>query len=349
MALGEIAGVVRKVMGTRVYYFGTVMSDKAKGVTFVPVIERSTRTYLQESDEGGYQRPGSRSRMRAFMRFLAEHPNSVVPPVLLSIRQWWRFVPDQDRPDYGLLVVENPAAIVDGQHRVGGYIALFEEESQVRPIDFIALQDLTREDEVQEFVTVNSTQKGVPKALTTFLGDEMEARIAWALNEEEDSPFRGRITRTQMSREVLFALNSVAKGIKRLFNHGKLVDLGEDARLDCAMRYWTIIADELEEPWSDIEKLGDVNTAGRADFEYKLLELTGYIAWSLMGPDVLSRSYAEGVGVNWENVRALVRACGSIDWRKQGQYEGRTGEAGALALKQDMERLLPVAVVTDIG
>ena len=346
MSIGEIEGIVRKTNGSQVYYFGTLQSDKIKGVTFVPVIEHSRNTYLQEKVEDGYQRPGSKSRMRLFMNFLLEHRNAVVPPVVISTGDGWKFEHNEGAENFGRLQINSSAAIVDGQHRVGGYIALYEEHGKVRPVDFIALEGLSRDDEVNEFIVVNNTQKGVPKALTAFLEDQEEARIAWALNEEEDSPFKGRIARTGMTRPKLFALHSVARGIKRTFNHGKLSELDEETKVEFTFRYWTIIADEWDEMWDDIKKLDD---SGRSSFEFKLLELTGFIVWSLMGPEILGRSYSEGIGMNWDNVRKLVAACGSIDWRKDGQYEGRTGEAGASAIRQDMERLLPAEVASEDG
>lgn len=346
MPLGEIAGVVRRTVGSQTYYFGTIGSEKVKGITYVPVIERSDRTYVQESEEEGYQRPGSRYRMREFMRYLKDHPNSVIPPVLLSGRGW-QFEPDTTAGDYGRLYVDSPAAIIDGQHRIGGYIALYEDEDIARPIDFIVLVGLTHEQEKEEFLTVNNTQKGVPRPLTSYLEDEVEARLAWALNQEEDSPFKGRITRTRIQRTNLFALHSVAKQIRRTFDHGKLESLEEDTKLEYLMRYWTIIAEEMEDAWRDIDRLEESASRGRKDFQFKLLELTGFIAWSRIGAEILGRSYTDGVGMNWENVRRLVRTCGQIDWRKDGAYQGMTGEYGAGIIKRDMERLLPADEVEE--
>ncbi len=347
MTIGTIEGVLKRQIGTQIYFIGTVDSDKIKGISFVPVIEHSRKTYLVENIDQGYQRPGSLTRMRHFMRFLRKNPNSVVPPILLSTRDGWEFVPSQENPNYGQLRVNEPAAIVDGQHRAGGYIALFDEHEEIRPVDFIALFGLSVEEEKQEFITVNNTQKGVPRALTAYLEDTEEARLAWALNEEEDSPFYGRIARTGMTRDKLFALHSVAKQIKRTFDHGKLAQLDEDEKFEILTKYWTIIADELEDEWADIEKLDDHSCRGRKDFEFKLLELTGFIAWSLIAPEILGRSYVDGVGMNWDNVRSLVRACAHVDWRKNGQYQGMTGEYGAAQIKRDLERNLPADYAID--
>ena len=43
IGFGEIAGVIEKTQGEQKYLFGTIGSDKIKNVTFVPVIESSTK------------------------------------------------------------------------------------------------------------------------------------------------------------------------------------------------------------------------------------------------------------------------------------------------------------------
>ena len=334
-----IEDVVQRSSGSRVYWFGTVGSDKIKSITFVPVTETSRKTPLDEQTDDGYQRPGSLSRMRAFAKYLRARPDSVVPPVVLSSRGAWQF--RQADTNFGQLEVDGPAAVVDGQHRLGGYVTLFEEDEDVRQVSFIVLPNLTVDEELREFLDVNTTQKGVPKSLTAYLEDTPDAQVAWALNEEPDSPFKTRITRTSMQRQHLFALHSVAKQVGRLFSIGALQDLEVETKVEYMSRFWTIVADERADEWSDIEKMDDSQFAGRRDFEFKMLELTGLIAWSLSGGHILSRSYSETSGMNWDNVRRLVGFAGEVDWNKQGQYEGRTGEVGGKVIADDMVRLLP--------
>ena len=168
--IGEIAGVIQKTQGNQNYLFGTISSDKIKNVTFVPVNESSPReTPLKEHTEEGYQRPGSLSRMRTFARFLKDYPNSVVPPILLSGRGNWQFKPNTEGQEVGKLIIQGKAAILDGQHRLGGFVHLYESEDDVREISFILLPDLDPEQEKKEFLVVNNTQKGVPKSLTIYL------------------------------------------------------------------------------------------------------------------------------------------------------------------------------------
>lgn len=344
---GEITGVIQKTQGSQNYLFGTIPSDKVKNVTFVPVIEYSRKTCLNEIIEDGYQRPGSLTRMRAFAKFLKENPNSIVPPVLLSGRGRWKFEPIGQGQDSGKLIVQERAAILDGQHRLGGFVHLYESEEDVRDISFILLPDLNPEQETKEFITVNNTQKGVPKPLTAYLEGTEEAQIGWELNERPDSPFKGRITKTTLQRTHLFALHSVAKQVARLFALGDVQDLDINRKVEFMSDLWTIIADQLSEEWSDIEKLDDSETRGRRDFMYKLLELTGLIAWSHTGAQIFLRSYDKEVGMNWDNVRRLVKAASGIDWDKTGEYKGRTGEAGGKVMADEMIRLLPAEGAED--
>src|SRR5262249_9697108 len=152
----------------RTYYFGTISSDKVKHVTFVPVLENSPKTPLIENTEGGYQRPGTVARMSKFKNFLKDNPNSLVPPVLLSGRGNWVFTPGENGGVLGTLAIKGSAAILDGQHRIGGFVLLYENDKDVRDIDFLLLEKLELEDEIREFVVVNNTQVGVPKSLNLF-------------------------------------------------------------------------------------------------------------------------------------------------------------------------------------
>ena len=338
---GEITGVVQKTQGSQTYLFGTVTSDKIRNMTFVPVIEFSDKTFLNEVTEDSYQRPGSPARMRAFARFLTKNPNSIVPPVLLSGRGTWKFQPGGNEQDSGKLIIQDKAAVVDGQHRLGGFVHLYESEDDVRDISFILLPGLTVEEEKKEFLVINNSQKGVPRALTAYLDATDEARVGWGLNIESDSPFEGRITRTTTTRTQLFTLHSVAKSVRRLFSLGAVRNLDVDQKIEIMSRFWTIIADQFSEEWSDIRKLDNLETRGRRDFEYKLLELAGLAAWSQTGAHIFLRSYSEETGMNWDNVTRLVEAMSDIDWHKEGEFAGRTGEAGGGIIAIEMISMLP--------
>ena len=97
-SIASLPNIVRRVLrdpangDEREYFVGTLRSDLAKALTFVPVKEASTKTYLTENLVKGYQRPGSAARMRTFGKYVSDNPLSVVPPIVLSGRDDWAFV-----------------------------------------------------------------------------------------------------------------------------------------------------------------------------------------------------------------------------------------------------------------
>ena len=162
---------------------------------------------------GGYQRFGSATRMRLFSKYLKRFPTSTfVPPLLLSAQNW-RFVPSGLNSDYGTLTAEDPASIVDGQHRAGGFIASFEEDKDDRLVDVLCFVGLTRKEEEELFRDINSTQKGVDKGLSVFLKGGPGVAIAEALNTDRDSPFLGRIAKQALTQVQLFKLPRFVVGI----------------------------------------------------------------------------------------------------------------------------------------
>uniref|UniRef100_UPI003D947280 DGQHR domain-containing protein n=1 Tax=Gordonia sp. B7-2 TaxID=3420932 RepID=UPI003D947280 len=336
----KIPNVIRRTVrdpdsgAERAFFVGTIRSDLAKILTFVPVLEHSTKTYLEEETTDGYQRPGSAARMRAFGEYVRENPLSVVPPVILSGRSGWRF---KGSGTVGEVEVFENAAVVDGQHRLGGFVYLFEQDKVRREIDFFLLADLTLDQEKEEFLAINNTQRGVPKSINVFLGGSDNAVIGTNLNTREDSPFYGRITIAKPPKNALFTLNAVEKNVGRTFDHGAFTDVSVDAKIDLLIEYWNKIADEFDEEWADIDRRA-------SEREFKLLETTGLIAWSLAGSDILGTSFDADTGqMNWDSVVAKIAKVGvegALNWRKDGDFEGLTGEVGGARIHKKIQQIL---------
>jgi DNA sulfur modification protein DndB len=333
-----IDNVARRKQGNTVYFFGALRNDIIKMITEVLVIEKSPKTFLQETTTGGYQRPAAYNRQRQIKDYLINNKDSYVPPVLLNGAGHWIFKEyDSTRPNFGKLEVEGLAHIIDGQHRLGGYIAAWEEAQEEASVDFIAFENLPPEREQVEFNVINTTQKGVPKAISTYITRDENTQnwVAWEFNQREDSPFSGRISRLgKLSGNMLLNLQSVAKNVVRTFDHGSLEDLDKEICLDYLIKYWSIIRDTYPEEWSDGDK-------PKGEWEFKMMELTGFIAWSLIGPKILGRAYDPNTAtMNWEIVEKLVARIKPLDWTKEGKYNGRTGEVGGKEIMRDMERLV---------
>jgi len=349
-----IEKVIKKERDGRVYFFGSIRSSYARNVTFVPVVELSPKTKLVELLEDGYQRPGSMPRMNKFRDFLRTHPHSLVPPVILSGRGGWVFEPSQGDTEIGRLIVNKPAAIIDGQHRLGGYVSLYETDGVEKDVDFLLIDNLDLQAEKAEFVIVNDTQQGVPKSLSLYnkldnpdlegIGSKVDSdfvRVAWTLATRDDSPFVGMIARVKVGPEHLFALHSVAQYIEKMFSHGAFADTSLEDKATIAIRYWQIIQDCHPKQFDDLGKLG-VRGQGRRAFEFKLLELTGFIAWSQIGTQILGGAFrALTQEMDWDAVEDSVRhLADKIDWRKNGQYQHATGMVGGPIIRKDMETVL---------
>lgn len=328
---------------TLVYYTGLMSSDVAKDATYVPVMKNlsGSRSPLNEKSNG-YQRPGSGARMRTFARYLRDHPVAIVPPVLLSTRDKWTFI-EGEYEDFGDLEVRGPAAIIDGQHRLGGFISLHDTDELILDIDFIAYEGLSADEEAQVFHTINGNAKGVPKGLGAVIQGSWSTQVAMRLNEDSGSPFCGHfyIASRREVQGASFNLSSIDKEVKRTFSHGSfsaLVDSEDiDAMYEIMQTYWDLIAEFFPVEWEDLYEKA-------RDQEYKLLELTGIIAWSAAATDLLGPNYdPDTKEMDWERVRELltqIATSGLLDWRKDGEFANAVGLVGGPMIHRKIQRIL---------
>ena len=324
-----------------VYYMCVMPSDVAKTLTFVPVFEKSKNPILEEvtgtGPDEGYQRPGSRYRMKNFATYVEENPLSFVPPVVLSTRDNWKFESPDTGGTFGTLRCFGPAAIVDGQHRVGGHVHLYEADQVIRQIELAVVPGLTIEAEKKLFMDINDNAKNVVAGLRAILGGSDDVLVGRALLEEHDSPFRGRIKIAVLRPGQLFTMNAVEKNVGRTFSHGAFDKVSLDDKVDIMKDYWTRIADAFALEWEDIDKRA-------SEKEYKLLETTGLIAFSLAAEDILGPNYDPMTRVmNWpqveDNLNRLADS-GQFDLRKDGHFEGLTGEVGGARIHRRIQNVL---------
>ena len=325
-----------------VYYSGVISSDEAKDITFVPVMKElhGNKSPLNEV-QGGYQRPGLGTRMRAFGRYLEANELAIVPPVLLSTRDRWKFVEESE--NLGYIEVQGQAAIIDGQHRLGGFIYLFESSEIVRSIDFMAYDGLDSDEEARVFNTINGNAKGVPKGVGAVIDGEWSTQVALRLKEDPGSPFHDKIF-IAAKREIsgaLFNLSSMQEQMRKTFSHGSFASLTADEDVDVMYpiveRYWDTIAEAFSEEWEDIDRKPK-------EQEFKLLELTGVIAWSLAAGDILGPNFdSNSKSMDWDSVEELIRQLaesGLIDWSKQGEFANATGAVGGPKIHRKIQQAL---------
>jgi DNA sulfur modification protein DndB len=323
---------------TQEYFLGQLKSSKAYEATFVPVIAdeaskvKRARTYLQETDNG-YQRPGSYRRMEAFGSYILSNELRYTPAVVLSGRNKWEYSETERE-----LTVTGPAAIIDGQHRVGGHLVAYQSDDFDRLIDFVVM-NISIEEEQQLFLDINSNAKSVSTGIVSILGRRAGSEVAEALNSHGDSIFKGRFYIAQSSPGTLFNIASVAKEVGTTFRHGVFEGIKNDTDLqfDIMLGYWEIIASAFPAEWEDIDKK-------RNDREYKLLELTGLMAMSLAADEILATAFdMNSSTMDFDLVEKMVlfiSESGELDWGKRGQFQNQTGFGGATPIYKKIQQIL---------
>ena len=336
-----IKGVRKLKKGTRDYFFAQVSSDIVKEIVRVPTIEASLKTYLLEDSKDGYQRSAQISRMSKFKTFLNTYPDQIVPPILLSDRSRWEFVPSKDDDNFGEFYIASPAFVIDGQHRLGGYVAHFEEFDEPIGIDFILIKDLTREEEIKEFTTINGTAVGVPKQLNTWLNVQMDDGAskfdfaAVSAMKEEMSVFKNCIQgHSAKKKGEHYKLHSVAGCFKHMFRHSVFDDMDHDQIYETWNQFWWLVRRTHQDIWNE-----DIERDSPQKMDFKLLELTGLVAYSQAADDILTRSYDhEKNEFNWDGVEACLEFLNDFDWRKNGEFEGITGTVGGSKIARELKR-----------
>lgn len=298
------------------YYLGTIKPTQIKELTFVPVVVKSHEATkpegLNEQDTAGYQRAGEPSRMETIKNFVQKNPRCVIPPVLLSARGKWEFKPSSSSKTFGKLVAEDLAAIIDGQHRLGGLWRLCQDSSsdnalKQRSIPFMMIADMEIEEERRNFIEINDNQKGVKKSLLKYLvkNQDFIGQAANALMEDEDSPFKGRIAIQRKEDWHLLLFGAMSECVSLLFSRQVINTLGikpgkDEAEttkcMSIVIEYWNTVADCWSTYWADMDLMpavgvGKTKDQGTRKFNFRLLEETGIRAVSRLGADLLKKHW----------------------------------------------------------
>jgi len=315
------------------YYLGSLTPNHIKELTFVPVVTKSpqagTSLALNERDEQGYQRAGDPARMEKIRAFVLNAPDCVIPPVLLSARGKWHFTPSSASKYFGALVAEDLAAIIDGQHRLGGLWKLVndpEATSQLkeRPIPFMLIEDMNIDKEQGNFIDINDNQQGVKKSLIKYLtrSQTFVGQAALALMEEEDSVFAGRITIQRKEDWSLILFGAAEECVALMFDSAFTTTTGfkPDATpenrtkaITLLLDYWRSVSKCFSEFWSDMDRMPPVHGPrtdthpGTRSFEFRVLEETGIRAISKLGSFIFRQTWVPASSSPaWDQIETLL-------------------------------------------
>ncbi len=281
---------------------------------------------INSEPKEGYQRPPVAGRFREFARYLSGS-EGYVTPIIINGRGHWNFVPDERGPNLGRLEISGVGSILDGQHRRGGLMQAFEQEREDIPVPFLAYNDLHEKVEIDLFDIINSTAKPLSKSLIDYNQRErdLNVQVALRLDQQKDSPLFEQLSYSgSRAGTRRITLEGIRRAMEPIFKAGKLSALPLDQRTGLMKAYFRAVSEVWPAEWAD--------TKG-----YKLRELTGMAALSMVAGDILVDAYDSDTGrLNYDKLRGLLERALATDWSKKGEYTGQSGFGGAAVIAKDI-------------
>lgn len=159
---------------------------------------------VNEDPNVGYQRHLNESRARSIAEYL-DSGNIIPGAIILSAQEGTSVKFDHKNGKLELELKQSSLFVIDGQHRLYG--SQMANSDVMLPV--CIFNGLDQRAEVQYFIDINSTQKGVPKTLRIelmkFLTEEdsldtIRSRLFKDLGESPDSPLFDRTSATASAR-----------------------------------------------------------------------------------------------------------------------------------------------------
>lgn len=174
----------------------------------------------EENKDEGYQRVLSNSRVRAVADYIKD--GNIIPGSIIIAIDNGKF--EEAKGKLRVMAGKDVAWVIDGQHRLAGAHLASEEGVNIE-LNVIALLDLSEQERIEQFVTINREGKNVPTSLYLDLlkhlpnlkspgevAAERATDIATALRHNKESIFYGRIVvTTSPGRGQISIVNFVRK------------------------------------------------------------------------------------------------------------------------------------------
>jgi DNA sulfur modification protein DndB len=246
---------IRGKMGGYTYYSFSLEPEKLLKIGYI--LHRTETT----SDDDGYQRMVSKTRLKEIETFLNDgnnpgfFPNSVIINISTKKENPLNYTLLKGETHNSLIaepvILSLPkcyhsAFIIDGQHRLYGYANT--EWKFKNSIPVVAFENLPPEKQVELFVQINSKQKPVSKnLLITIMADLMwnsdkpkeaidalKSKLLQRLGEKDDSPLYKRVILGEGLRTSLSCINLdyiIANGFNKSnyfpkYNRGNMISMG---------------------------------------------------------------------------------------------------------------------------
>lgn len=310
------------------YYLGTITPAQIMELTFVPCVVNVNDDVLVIRTQHGYQREGDKKRMGQIRDFYSTHTSSLIPPVLLSTRGAWKFIPKTTNSPFGSIEATDQAAIIDGQHRLGGLSMIAHngessDEALHRNIPFMAVHFNDVKIESDEFEVINGKQKGIKPSHLQYIrkNETFGGNAANMLKEDPDSVFAGRIAISTRADHDLITFKAATDLVAYTFDNVFGVNAfrpdteeNQQKAMFILLAYWKAVSQIFGNMWADIHMLPAPGTnrtpgnPGRNKFEFRLLEETGLRAFARLGSNILYKAWlAQSSDIAWHTVEDNLR------------------------------------------
>lgn len=310
------------------YYLGTITPVQIMELTFVPCVVNVNEDVLAIRTQQGYQREGDKKRMGQIRDFYSTNTSSLIPPVLLSTRGSWKFVPKTTNASFGSIEASDQAAIIDGQHRLGGLSMIAHgkdssEDALHRNIPFMAVEFSDVKIESDEFEIINGKQKGIKPSHLQYIrkNETFGGNAANMLKEDPDSVFAGRIAISTRADYDLITFKAATDLVAYTFDNAFCLNAfrpdteeNQQKAMSMLLSYWKAVSLIFGTMWADINLLPASGASrsptnpGRNKFEYRLLEETGLRAFARLGSNIFIKTWMSGSSdIPWNAVEDLLR------------------------------------------
>ncbi|MCK7459945.1 DGQHR domain-containing protein [Idiomarina aminovorans] len=218
-------------------------------MTAKEIFEFSKVSRVDEDPETGYQRHLNENRANSIAEYLDS--GNVIPGAIILSAQEGSEVEFLNE-ELKLSLSPNSLFVIDGQHRLYG--SKKAESEALLPVCIFT--GLDQKAEVQYFIDINSTQKGVPKTLRIELMkfltedetsiDAMRSKLFKELGESPDSPLFDRTSATASARGKV-TLVPFKEAIDPLLEGDVLSQFSFDDKRKLIVNYLSAVQGVLEE------------------------------------------------------------------------------------------------------
>src|SRR5690606_39260645 len=264
--------------------------------------------------------------------YLSQGEDSLYTPILLNAAGNWEFhAYDRQRPNYGRLICRKKAALMDGQHRLGGIKEYIEETGSTLSVPFLAFHYLDEDEEIKFFDVINTKAKGIGTSLSRYLNRDNDdlSWVATNLILKPESPFFSKGTLIgKRTREKHITLQNLYHIVKLLTKKSDLAKLSKEKILNLTMFYFNLIKELLPDEWEDYQN-------------YRLTHITCLNALAIVGNELINENYlAKSQQPDSVKIANKLVNLGEIDWSATGDLKFVKGVAGTKLLAGDIRNCI---------